>query len=130
MPGGARVQVKPRAAVLVASGERYDAVARQVGVHERTIRRWVADDEFLSRVRVVQAEVVRLAAARLADGMLRASEVLVDLLDDPDARIRLMAAREVLASGARVREQEVVAHRLVALESQATALVQANGIAT
>src|SRR5919197_5076926 len=88
MPGGARLQLRPRAAVLVAQGQRFDLAARELGVHERTLRRWVKTDEFMARVREVEAEAARLAAGRLAVGMLRASEVVVELLDHEDARVR------------------------------------------
>ena len=84
MPGGARTQLKPQAAVLVAAGEKYVSVAAQLGVHERTVRRWAGDAAFAAQVREVQGEAVRRACGRLAIGMAAAAEVLVGLLDDPD----------------------------------------------
>jgi predicted transcriptional regulator len=119
MPGGARVQLRPRAAILVASGERYEAVASELGIDERTVRRWAKDEQFAAQVRAVQAEVVRRAADKLADGMAVAASVLIELLDHEDARIRMAAAKEVLGAASRVRAEMVVEDRLARLEAQA-----------
>lgn len=122
MSGGARKQLRPRAAILVASGVQYMDIASQLGVNERTIRRWVADDGFANDVRVVQARVVREAAVKLSDGMLAASRVLVSLLDHEDARVRLSAARSVFAIAPELRDQQITEERLAMLEHSATSL--------
>jgi hypothetical protein len=127
MPGGARTQLKPQAVVLVAAGQQFVSVAAQLGVHERTVRRWAANDAFAAQVREVQAEAVRRACGRLAVGMAAAAEVLVGLLDDPDPRVRLGAARELIVAAARVRDQHDLEGRLAALEAQARALTDEEG---
>ena len=33
MPGGSRRQMQPRAAILVAAGERFDHIAKEIGLH-------------------------------------------------------------------------------------------------
>ena len=119
MSGGNRKNVRPRAAILVASGEKYLDIARQLGVNERTIRRWVSDDGFANDVRVVQARVVRQAAVKLSDGMLAASRVLVSLLDHQDARVRLSAARAIFAISPELRDSQIVEERIAALEEKA-----------
>lgn len=119
MPGGDRKNVRPRAAILVASGEKYLDIASQLGVNERTIRRWVADDGFANDVRVVQARVVRQAAVKLSDAMLAASRVLVSLLDHQDARVRLSAARAIFAISPELRDSQIVEERIAALEEKA-----------
>jgi predicted transcriptional regulator len=122
MPGGARVQLRPRAAILVASGQRYEAVASELGIDERTVRRWAKDEQFAAQVRAVQAEVMRRAADKLADGMAVAANVLIELLVHEDARIRMAAAKEVLCAASRVRAEMVVEDRLSRLEAQAAEL--------
>jgi hypothetical protein len=78
-------------------------------------------------VRAVQAEAVRQAAGRLADLMTTAVGTFAALLDSPDDRVRLAAAREVMASAGRVRDQYVVEERLAALEAQAAKLEPPGG---
>ena len=125
MPGGARSQLKPQAVVLVAAGQQFVSVAAQLGVHERTLRRWAADATFAAQVKEVQGEAIRRASGRLAVGV--AAEVLVGLLEDPDPRIRLGAARELIVAAARVRDQHDLEGRLAALEAQAKALTDEEG---
>ena len=122
MPGGDRKNLKPRAAFLVASGERYDQIAQQLGLDEKTVRRWAKDDTFVAEVKIVQAEVVRDASRKLSDGMARAATELVRLLDHNEARVRLAAARSILNVAPRLRDEQLLEERLGLLESQAAAL--------
>jgi hypothetical protein len=126
MSGGARLQLKPQAVVLLAGGERYDR-ADKLGVDERTVRRWAADEGFAAEVRIVRGQALTEAASRLSDGLATAAATLVDLLDDADARVRLAAAREVLTTFCRVRDQHVLETRIAHLEARAADLAGGNG---
>jgi len=124
MPGGNRLQLRPRAVALVAAGEQYTAIAAQLGINERTVRRWNEGQEFAAQVQAIQVAAIKQARGRLAIGMAAAAETLVRLLDDPDPRIRLHAAREILSAAGRVRDEHLLEERLAALECQAAHLTE------
>ena len=67
--------------------------ARASGIGERTLRRWLEDGLFreeLARHRREYADIVRQELQGL---MLRSIAVIAQAIDDPDAAIRLRAAR-------------------------------------
>jgi len=127
MPGGARLQMKPKAVLLVASGERYDRAAEKLGVDERTLRRWAGEEAFAAEVRALRGQALTEAAARLADGLSVAAATMVELLDDDDPKVRLSAAREVVAAFLRVRHDHLLECRLTSLEARAAALGGVDG---
>jgi hypothetical protein len=122
MPGGSRIQLKPQAISLIAAGERYDRTAEQLGLHERTVRRWAADEEFAAEVRVIRGQALADAAAHLSDGLTAAATTMVELLGDDDPKIRLAAAREVVNTFCRIRDAHLLEARVASLEARAAVL--------
>ena len=122
MSGGARSNLKPKAAQLVATGQRFDLIAKELNLNERTVRRWSREEGFQANVRLVQAEGVTRTATVICDSMERAAATVIALMDHNDPRIRLAAARHVLTIAPGMREQQIVEMRLAALEQVATKL--------
>jgi transposase-like protein len=75
-----------RAARYLGSGMSQRAASRRLGCDERTLRRWHTD------VPGFREHVEELRAAGAPED---ATDVLYDLLNDPDSRVRLAAAREL-----------------------------------
>ena len=75
--------------------------ARDAGISESTLYRWLQDENFrdeLSRLTVEAAEHINRELQSLT---LRSLRVLSDLMEDADPTIRLRAARTVAAMGLR-----------------------------
>ena len=91
---------------VVASAPSLAQAARISGFSERTLRRWLDDDNFrgeLSRLRQESAELARLELQGL---MLRSVSILSQAMDDPDKAVRLRAARSAMSFAVRVSETE------------------------
>jgi hypothetical protein len=101
----------------IAAGASAAEAAREVGVSERSVRRWCADPDFASEVSQLRAELVGCALGQLAHALSRAVATLVQLLDDDSSVARLGAARALLASTLAYREATNVEERLQALEA-------------
>jgi len=74
-------------------------VAREVGVTERTLRRWRGQPAFVDAVRLAARDEHRDATAGLLAAQRRAVRVLADALDDPSPYVRLRAAVTLLDHG-------------------------------
>jgi hypothetical protein len=93
-------------AVALASGLSLNAAAEQAGVCRKTVERRLADPAFRREVAEFRGQLIAAALGRLADNMTRAADAVAALLDDPDPRLRLRAARTLFNSGLRLRNLE------------------------
>lgn len=120
--GGSHWQSKERAdarlALALAAGLTWKQAAAEAGLAERTAYRRGDDPEFRAQVDTLAADGWRQAAARLEELVGDAAARLGVLLNDPDPRIALTAARAVLDVGGRVREQAELVERIEALEAR------------
>ena len=101
---------------VVASAPSLAQAARISGFSERTLRRWLDDDNFrgeLSRLRQESAELARLELQGL---MLRSVSILSQAMDDPDKAVRLRAARYAMSFAVRVSETEKLRKDIQGLE--------------
>jgi hypothetical protein len=102
----------------LAVGATAEQAAERAGVSARTVHRRLADAEFKRRVDDARAELLGRAMARLSAATTEAVTTLVLLLkaDVPPA-VRLGAARSILDTALRWREQDELARRLDNVES-------------
>jgi predicted transcriptional regulator len=101
----------------IAAGASAAEAAREVGVSERSVRRWCADPNFAGEVGQLRAELVGQALGQLAHALTRAVATLAELLDDESSMARLGAARALLTSTLAYREAVSIEERLQALET-------------
>jgi hypothetical protein len=92
-------------ALALSTGQTIADAARAAGVSERTARRRWADPDFRRRVADLRGEVIAQAASRLAAAMTRAADRLALLVDSPDHRTALAAAKAVVGLGLLAREK-------------------------
>jgi hypothetical protein len=90
--------------------------ATQAGCSERTVERRLGDPAFKARIRQMRADMLERAAGALSAASVKAAASLAKLLDSSREPIVLGAARELLASVLKVREQTEMEQRLKALE--------------
>ena len=91
---------------VVASAPSLAQAARISGFSERTLRRWLDDDDFRGELTRLRQESAELARLELQGLMLRSVSVLSEAMDDPDKAIRLRAARYPMSFAVRVSETE------------------------
>lgn len=82
--------------VALAAGRSVSQACRDLGIPERTARRWKAEPAFLEAIEQAGAEAVAAARRALSCRAEAAVEVLGDALGDPDATVRIRAATQVL----------------------------------
>ncbi len=105
-------------AVALATGGTVREVAAVAGVGERTIRSWLKNQLFVRRVARLRAEAVAAGVNRLADGMSRATGVLMGLLNSDNDRVRLAAAKSVIELVLKARQVLELEARIDQLEEQ------------
>src|SRR5262245_10718302 len=111
--------------VAIAAGQSISDVARENGVAERTIHRWLRSPKAQKVIRRYRNEITSTALGRLNAGLLAAADTLVDLLKADSEQTRLGAARTILESALRLREVTEFEERLRALEARAAGSVPA-----
>lgn len=85
-------QVPPAFVAALAGGLSVPAAAKAAGMSERTAyRRW-ARPEVRREVSALRAVVLQEAVGRLTAGATRAAEVVLELLESQDEKVRLAAA--------------------------------------
>jgi hypothetical protein len=108
------------ALALLSAGQTVSQVVEQTGVGERTVRRWLAEDEvFRQQLEALQGERLR-ELARYASAVARgALSTLAGIATDDTqpAAARVSASKTLLDLTLRLREAVSIEERLVALEA-------------
>src|SRR5262245_24164100 len=119
MPSGKKSDsLRDRAALGLAVGGTVQAVAGLCEVSERTIFNWLAEPEFKARIDALRAELLARAMGNVAARMVRASEVLGQLLESGNEHIRLGAARTLLQEGVKLRDSVQLAAAVAELQAE------------
>jgi hypothetical protein len=87
------------AAVAIACGTPIRKVAKMVSHHERTIRSWLAEDEFKAHVLRLRREAAVVAVGRLTEAMSAAANRLIELIGHEDGHVAFKASAKVLDLG-------------------------------
>ena len=116
MAGGSRQNAKTAAALALASGLTQTEAAKKVGIGERTLRRWLKQDDFRQSVAAAKREMVSRAVAMLADASTEAATTLRQLLQADSESVRLNAAKAIIELGIKLRESEELAERVKQIE--------------
>jgi len=104
--------------IALATGSSIREAARLAGFSERTARRRNADSDFQNRVSAARDELWGAAIGKLADTAAEAVATLRELLSCDDPKVRLGAARAVLAVAPHLREAVEHEKRLTELEAR------------
>ena len=104
----------------IAAAPSIAQAARDSGIGERTIHRWLEDEDFryeLTRVRQEQAD---FAGKELQGLLVRGVEVLTEAMNDPDIAVRLRAARCAFSFAPQIVDLEKLKDDVQALEEAST----------
>ena len=107
-----------RACVALLEYPTVDAAARAIGVAERTLRRYLANPDFLAMLAARQQQALDLAASRLTGLVSAAVDTLAEMLRDPNAPhgVRVHCAEHILSHAATYQELVDLAPRVHKLE--------------
>ncbi|MCC7354529.1 MAG: hypothetical protein IT330_12335 [Anaerolineae bacterium] len=108
------------AALLAASTLAEAAQRAEVG--ERTLRRWLKQDDFRRALHQAQDQVLGQATRQSLAAMTDALDTLKGIMANPlvAAPARVTAARSILEHATRLYEATTLAERLAALEERLT----------
>jgi hypothetical protein len=121
-----RKRAEERLLLSLVCGATVEAAARQCGLHEKTVRRRLAEPAFRRRLQELRTEMVVRTAGSLTAASTESVRTLLELQKPATpASVRLGAARTVLELGIKLREAADLESRVAALEEQ---LALSNGL--
>ena len=89
---------------ILAAAPTMTQAARDAGISESTFYRWRQDEHFRNELQRLTVETADLTRQELETLSRQSSQVLSDLMQDPDPMVRLRAARAVAVMGVQVSE--------------------------
>ena len=89
---------------ILAAAPSMTQAAREAGISESTLYRWRQNEHFRKELQRLTAETADLTRQEMESLTRQSSQVLSDLMQDPDPMVRLRAARAVAVMGAQVSE--------------------------
>jgi hypothetical protein len=115
---------EPLFLLLLARGHSIRSAARRANIPEKTAQRKARRPEFHKQVDAVREELIRCALGQLVASQRRAEQTLRELLGATSEPIRLGAAKAVLDSTMKLREQVVLAEQLAETDRKIEELVR------
>jgi len=100
----------------LAAGSSVEQAAQAAGLSVRTAYRRLADPAFAGRLAQARDELITNALGELVDSASGAVATLRALLEAPDERVKLGAAKTILDQLLRIRETLTLSQRLATLE--------------
>lgn len=88
----------------IAANPSMTEAAKAAGISRVTLYRWMQDPSFRAELERIRRDAVDLAYAELRGLALKSVTAIAELLEDPDPRVRGMAARTALNSVAKAEE--------------------------
>ena len=92
---------------LLAQGLSQIKAAEQLGISDRTIRRRINDPEFRRRLSEARREIQAESWSTMMGLQEKAGQVLESMLESPDEKVRLAAAKYVFDMGSRIRKEQI-----------------------
>ena len=109
-------QRQRRALPIIAASLSNAQAARDVGVNESTLYRWLENPEFRDELDNLRREASSLAMTEIQSAMLQAVSVVLDATRSENEATRLSAARFLLQLGLRIGEIEKLRHEIRSME--------------
>ena len=113
-------QKKEQAVVALLVQPTISEAAKQVGIGERTLLRWMKRDDFQAIYRAARREVMSQAIAHLQQATVEAVATLRSVMknESAPASAKVTAARIILDLALKVAEVEDLGQRLTTLEQR------------
>lgn len=92
---------------LLALGMSQIKAAEELGITDRTIRRRLENPEFRRALSQARREIQSESWSAMLSLREKASQVLESMLESPDEKVRLAAAKFVFDMGNRIRKEQI-----------------------
>lgn len=118
IPGPDGLTDRQRRGVLaILEAPTMEAAAKAAGVTRGTLYEWARLSAFKAALAVGRGELYSAGMGTLKAAVAKAASRLVEMLDSDNENTRRLAARDVLAAGARIAEVEEIEGRIERLEA-------------
>jgi phage terminase small subunit len=111
-------QKQERAISALLQAESIREAAKEAGIAEATLHRWLKDDSFKEAYRMAKHEVVNHAICQVQRSTGKAVKALVEITEDKEspASARVSAAKTILETSIKAIELEDLERRISELE--------------
>lgn len=119
MTGNVRLKPKQQLAIQeLLTGKTIEQASAAVGVSDRTLRRWMENDDFRRFLNTAMSDLARMAARRLAGLLDKTVDELEKLLNSSGLKPleRLQVIKTVLTSYSRTSETVLLEDRIAEIE--------------
>ena len=104
----------------IAAAPSIAQAARDSGIGERTIHRWLEDEDFRDELTRVRQEQADFASRELQGLLMRGVEVLSEAMNHPDIAVRIRATRCAFSFAPQIVDLEKLKADVQALEEAST----------
>ena len=104
----------------IAATDSLTAGAKAARINRNTLQRWMHDPLFRSELERVRKDAESLARVELQGLVLKSINVLAELLEDPNPRIRANAVRTALLTALKVGDYRELRHEIETLQTATT----------
>ncbi len=102
----------------IVSSPTYTESCKEAKINKTTLYKWLKEPEFKAELDRQRDEVAAEAFGVLSQGLTKAVETLVGLLDNKDDRLKRLAAKDVIDFIIRHKENEDLDERLKEVEKR------------
>ena len=102
----------------IVSNPTYTEGCKKAKINKTTLYKWLKEPEFKAELDRQRDEIAAEAFGVLSQGLTKAVETLVSLLDNKDDRLKRLAAKDVIDFIIRHKENEDLDKRLTAIEQR------------
>ena len=108
-----------KAITLLVSGKNQRDTAKEIGISERTLSRWLEQSNFYLALREKQERVIREAERLLGSAVTIAVKKLLSILENPETSpsVQVSSCRILLDSAMKYRQNLELEDRISRLES-------------
>ena len=107
-----------KAIPTIVTSPTYTEACKKAKLNRTTFYEWLKNPEFKAELDRQRDEVAAEAFGVLSQGLTKAVETLVSLLDNKDNRLKRLAAKDIIDFIIRYKEIEDLDKRLVAIEQR------------
>ena len=100
----------------IVSSPTYTEGCKKAGINKTTLYKWLKEPEFKAELDRQRDEIAAEAFGILSQGLTKAVETLVSLLDNKDNRLKRLAAKDIIDFIIRHKENEDLDERLKEVE--------------
>ena len=104
----------------IAATDSLTAGAKAARINRNTLQRWMHDPLFRGELERVRKDAESLARVELQGLVLKSINVLAELLEDPNPRIRANAVRTALLTALKVGDYRELRHEIETLQTATT----------